>query len=249
MRNAAQLTASSRLIAAFKRLIAPSSSALRRAPPPPPLPGPWPRIAGLESLASIFPRSLSAFSISRQARRLGRTSMTPPSGRAAVASPTTISAAPLGVALGNVMLSRRARRLIVSSWRLRALAQRRRGAGQRPAASWRRRHVHFRAHRADFRDQAHHPADLLVDLGVDESGEHRPLAERQKVLAFSPCSTVCAHSSSVMNGMNGCSSFRIWSSTQATRGARLRLRRFVVARQDGLMNSRYQSQKSSQTNW
>ena len=59
---------------------------------------------------------------------------------------------------------------------------------------------------------------------------------------FGPCSPVTRHSSSVMNGMNGCSSFRISSSAQA---AMARVSSFAAPSgpvSSGFDSSTYQSQ-------
>ncbi len=95
-------------------------------------------------------------------------SMTPASGNAAVVSPTTMRAAPLGAALGKAMLSSRARRLIVSSWRR---ARSRRAAlapgsdsGTLAATGT---FISVRTERISL-IEAHDPADLLVDRLVGE---------------------------------------------------------------------------------
>ena len=58
---------------------------------------------------------------------------------------------------------------------------------------------------------------------------------------------VRAHNSSVMNGMKGCSSLTIWSRTQAAVARVSALAASSVPFSTGLMNSRYQSQKTAQT--
>ena len=63
-----------------------------------------------------------------------------------------------------------------------------------------------------------------------------------------PTSTRRAHSSSVMNGMKGCSSFRIWSSTQAAVARVSALASSSSPLRIGLASSRYQSQKVPQVN-
>ena len=76
--------------------------------------------------------------------------------------------------------------------------------------------IHFGAHRADGGDQIDDPADLGFGLVVGEAVELRPWrAAPAGWQRFGRCSAVTAHSSSVMNGMNGCSSLRISSRAQA----------------------------------
>ncbi len=67
----------------------------------------------------------------------------PRAGSATVASPTTISAAPLGAARANEMSSRRARRMIVSSCSRSALLGRVAGAGDDERDLGAGRHVHL----------------------------------------------------------------------------------------------------------
>ena len=96
------------------------------------------------------------------------------------------------------------------------------------------------------RDQ---PADLLVGLGIGQPLERRPLAEAQQVLALDRrAPPACAHSSSVMKGMNGCSSFRIWSSAQAVVARVSALAASSSPDSIGLISSRYQSQNVPQMN-
>ena len=63
-----------------------------------------------------------------------------------------------------------------------------------------------------------------------------------------PTSTRRDHSSSVMNGMNGCSSFSTWSSAQAVVARVSALAASSLPVRIGLVSSRYQSQKVPQVN-
>ena len=55
-----------------------------------------------------------------------------------------------------------------------------------------------------------------------------------------------SHSSSVMNGMNGCRSFMIWSSAQAVVARVSALAASLPPSSTGFVSSRYQSQKVPQ---
>ena len=107
--------------------------------------------------------------------------------------------------------------------------------------------VHLGAHRADRGDQIDHPADLGLGLGVVEPVVLGHGASTSSVVAPGPLSAVTRHSSSVMNGMNGCSSFRISSSTQAAMARVSSLAAPSGPVSTGFASSRYQSQKTFQT--
>ena len=73
------------------------------------------------------------------------------------------------------------------------------------------RHVQLGARGADAADQPDQPVDLRPRLRIERPRvRHRPFRHDQRIgpraIAF--------HNSSVMNGMNGWSMTRIWSSTQ-----------------------------------
>ena len=68
--------------------------------------------------------------------------------------------------------------------RHRSELRRRRDQRQRRLSG--RRHAHFRAHRADFRDEVDHPADLRLGGRVDREAGARPRTERQHAVARRP---------------------------------------------------------------
>ena len=143
-------------------------------------------------------------------------SITPASGSAAVVSPRRSAPSPWARPWRTQMSSRRARRLMVSSCRS---ARARVGLPAptstsgilAPAGTF----ISERTERTSLMSLTSQPISSSA-VGVGEPLEHRPGVEAQQVLALHAAPRpVRAHSSSVMNGMNGCSSFRIWSSTQA----------------------------------
>ena len=175
--------------------------------------------------------------------------MMPASGSAAVVSPTTMTAAPFGAALGKVMPSRRASRLIVSSCFFARVFQGGARARKRERDLGRHRYVHLGAHGADLADETHDPADLLLDRRVHEPRQLRPLGEREQVLALL---AVLDHVRPQLLGDEGHERMQQLQDLvehPGDRRARLGLRRVVVAQSIGLVSSRYQSQNLPQTNW
>ena len=193
---------------------------------------------GAEALASLSSLSSAFASRSRSAAM----SMTSASGRQKVAPSHVRVTAPFGASAAVSKRSTRASR--ATSGRLRSSASAcaggevERDQGDAGAGG----HVHLGADRADFLDQADHPAHLGVGRGVDQlRAIGRPVGVDEQLRRASP---IWPQSSSVMKGMNGCIRIMHWSSTQAM-VARVSARRSPS--NSGLANSTYQSQTLPQT--
>ena len=153
-------------------------------------------------------RDLLASPSSRRARSAARSTM-PASGSAAISPRTTRCTDCRGAASAKRDV-RQARQALRCVSRQRPSRSRTSGAGvdedERDLRAG--RHVHLRAHRADLGDQVDHPADL----GLGRRRPRSPCGAGQGASASSPTrgpsSPLIAQSSSVMNGMNGCSSLR-----------------------------------------
>ena len=154
-------------------------------------------------------------SFSSRARSLAK-SMTSPSGSATVASPSTNWAEPLGMVGAASALT------AAPGWRSRPCCGPAAPALSSPAPVstsgdfGARRHIHFGAHRADALDQVDHPMHFRGGgLGVRQRAAASATPPRSAGCRAACACAVRAHSSSVMKGMKGCSSFRIWSRAQA----------------------------------
>ncbi len=104
-------------------------------------------------------------------------------------------------------------------------------------------HVHLGADRAHAGHEVYEPAHLRARVVM--GGKRRKLRPRRfdqhrgaRLGVFGGA----RHSSSVMKGMKGCSSLRIWSRVQAAVMRASALAPSSVPLSSGLMSSRYQSQ-------
>ena len=230
---------------------APAPPGTRRASrvrPRPPLPWRWRRTSRstacrtMRAISSVPWRFASAAARSSAAR-----SIRLPSGRQTVASPTTICAAPFGAASASEMPSTRASRLIAASWRSSRSRVSAVGADHDQRRDRRRRHVHLRAHRADAGDQIDQPVDL-VGGGIVGVRRRRPCGMAEQSVALAPSPAVCAHSSSVMNGMNGMQQLvDLVEHIGRCRPALSALAASSSPLKTGFSSSRYQSQNWFQT--
>ncbi len=191
-------------------------------------------LPSLRSILSISSSSL-AMSFSSRARSAPR-SMTPASGSAKVASPSTICAEPLRHVRDVVDALEPRQAGERGQLALDARAGLRPCPDDRPAGSWRRPARSSRCAPSGCR----RPASISQFSSASASGVLQPgqrPAIRETISSFSrrgPTLPVSAHSSSVTKGMNGCRSFRIWSSAKAAVAWVSALRRRVLAGQDRL---------------
>src|SRR5665213_843894 len=168
----------------------------------------------LLSLASTRAISDSAFCISLVSRaRSAAMSMTPISGSAATSPRTTSCTEPFGAVAADEISDTRARRLMKSAQRSARLCVSL-DAPANTSGIAAAIFISARIERMTVMSSISQPisASALSSVKPPSFGQSLSANSAER---FGPCSAVTAQSSSVMKGMNGCSSFNISSSAQA----------------------------------
>ena len=132
-------------------------------------------------------------------------SMMPASGSAADVSPATIAAAPFGDVVANVIASMRASRFNVSSWRPRRAFTASEAATTTsgtlaPAGTF----ISVRTERISLINAISEPISSSALASARPASVGQLLSASKFARGAAPA--VFSHNSSVMNGMNGCSS-------------------------------------------